>query len=189
MESMQHQLQEVEKRRNDPMLEHQKVQREVTKDTKHPRQEKTVQKESLAAREVMWKIREGIEWKEERLTLLSDKVDKNTTAAEMEAELQGLQAGEKRGSNAPQAVECCLETMMEQIFAMGTDQARSELDALYQKILKRLPLPLLCKRQECQEEKKDEETEKARARQSQSVVGVTHASRGQSSCTSEQFGA
>ena len=70
----------------------------------------------------MRNLREEIEWKEERFTQLSDKVDKNTMAdAETETELQGLQAGEeRRGSNASQAVECCLETMVEQIFALGT---------------------------------------------------------------------
>ena len=45
-ESTQHQLQEVEKRRNDLMPEHQKVQKEVTKGTKHPRQEKTFRKKA-----------------------------------------------------------------------------------------------------------------------------------------------
>ena len=39
-----------------------------------------MQKESLAAREEMRKIRKEIAWKEERFTLLSDKVDKNTMA-------------------------------------------------------------------------------------------------------------
>ena len=39
-----------------------------------------MQKESLAAREEMWNIREEIEWKEERFTLLSDQVDQNTMA-------------------------------------------------------------------------------------------------------------
>ena len=53
--------------------------------------------------------------------------------AEMEAELQGLQAGEeRRGSNASQAVDCCMETMVDQFFAMGADQARSKFDALCQ---------------------------------------------------------
>ena len=79
---------------------------------------------------------------------------------------------------------------MEQIFAMGTDQARSKFDALF--CTKRSskdsrPLPLLRKCQECQEEKKDEETVKMN--KSKAAVGVTHARRGQSSCTSEQFGA
>ena len=70
----------------------------------------------------MRKIREEIEWKEERFTQLSDEVDKNKMAyAETEAELQGLQAGEeRRGCNASQAVECCLETMVDHIFALGT---------------------------------------------------------------------
>ena len=143
MESMQHQLQEEEKRKNDLMLEQQKVQRRSPKYTKHSGQEKTLLKESLAAREEMPKLREEIEWKEERFTLLSDSVDKNTMAdAEMEAELQGLQAGEeRRGSNASQAVECCAESMVEKIFTIGTDQAMSQFDALYQKILKRFETP------------------------------------------------
>ena len=52
---------------------------------------------SLAAREEMRKIKEEIDWKEERFRLLSNRVDKNRMAdAEMEAELQGLQAGEER---------------------------------------------------------------------------------------------
>ena len=99
-----------------------------------------IQKESLAAREEMRKIREEIVWKEKHFTLLADKVDKNTMAdAEMGAELQGLQAGEeRRGSNASQAFECCLETMVEQIFAMGTDQARSKFDAICQNFLQQI---------------------------------------------------
>ena len=58
--------------------------------------------------------------------------------AEMTAELQGVQAGEerRRGSNASQAVDCCMETMVEQIFAMGADQARSEFDAMCQIVKK-----------------------------------------------------
>ena len=61
----------------------------------------------------MRKIREEIDWKEEHFHLLSGKVGKNRIAGkEMEAELHGLQAGEeRRGSNASQAVDCCLETM------------------------------------------------------------------------------
>ena len=51
-----------------------------------------------------------------------------------------------------------VETMVEQIFATGKDQARSKFDALYQKILR--PLLPLHKCQECQEENKDEETVK-----------------------------
>ena len=67
----------------------------------------------------MRSIREEIDSKEERFRLLWDKVDINRLAdSAMETELQGLHAGEeRRGSNASQAVDCCLETMVEQVFA------------------------------------------------------------------------
>ena len=76
------------------------------------------------SKHVQWLRVAGVamfEWKEERFGLLADKVDKNTMAdAEMEAELQGLQAGEdRRCSNASQAVDCCLETMVEQVVCCG----------------------------------------------------------------------
>ena len=44
---------------------------------------------------------------------------------------------ERRGSNASQAVDCCMETMVEQIFAMGADQARSMFDAVCQIFFKK----------------------------------------------------
>ena len=80
------------------------------------------------------KIREEINQTEERLRQLSGKVDEyNMVDAEMAGELQGLQAGEeKRGSNASQAVGCCMETMVEQFFSVGTDQARSKFHAMCQ---------------------------------------------------------
>ena len=82
----------------------------------------------------MRKIREEIDRNEERFPQLSDKVDKNKMAdAGMAAELQGLQEGEERkGSNASQAVDCCMETMVDQFIAMGADQARSKFDAMCQ---------------------------------------------------------
>ena len=59
----------------------------------------------------MRKIREEIDRNEERFRLLSDKVDKNRMAdAEMAAEHQGLQAGgERRGRDASQTCNCCME--------------------------------------------------------------------------------
>ena len=137
-ESLQHQLQEVEKRRNDLMPEHQKTQKRTQKIHSLQDTRRNLQKESLPAEVEMRKLREEIDWKEERFRPLTDKVDKNRMAdAEMDAELQGLQVGEeRRGSNASQAVDCCLETMVEQVFAMGTDQARSKFYALCQNILR-----------------------------------------------------
>ena len=83
----------------------------ITKDTKHQDKRWNLQKHSTAAKEEMRKIREDIDRKEERFRLLSDKVDKNRMAdAEMEAEHEGLQAGEeRRGSNASQTGNCCME--------------------------------------------------------------------------------
>ena len=68
-----------------------------------------------------------------------DKVDKNKMVdAEVAAELQGSQAGEERkGSNASQAVDCCMETMVEQLFAVSADQARSKFDAMCQVFFKK----------------------------------------------------
>ena len=56
----------------------------------------------------------------ERIFLLSDKVEKNMMSdAEMAAELQGLQAGgERRGRNASQSGDCCLEALWQQIAAV-----------------------------------------------------------------------
>ena len=171
MESMQHQLQEEEKRRNDLMPEYQKVQKRSQKIQSIP-DKKKLQKESLAAREETLKPREEIEWKEERFTQLADKVDKNRMAdAEMETELHVLQAGEeRRGGNASQAVACCLETV-EHIFAVGTDQAKSQFDALYQKILKRFETPTPPAQMPGREEgRRDSKNEQEQGRASQQLL-------------------
>ena len=129
----------VDQRRNDLLLEHQRVQKRSHKKQSNPGQEEEhkMQRETAAAREEMRKIREDIILKEERILLLSDKVAKHEVAeAEMEAELQGLQRGEeRRGSNASQAVDCRMETMLEQILALGADQARSEVEVFSPKVL------------------------------------------------------
>ena len=83
------------------------------------------EKEGICKKKATRWTRGEIHRNEERFRHLSDKVDKNKMDdAEMGAELQGLQAGEeRRGCNASQAVDCCLETMVEQIVALGADQA------------------------------------------------------------------
>ena len=149
-----------QKRRNDLMSEHQKVQKRSKKIQSI--QEKNYRKKSLAARKEMRKLREEIEWKEERFTLLSDKVDKNTMAdAEMEAKLQGLQAGEeRRGSNASQAVECCLKAMVETDFRHGNGSGEVQVRCSVPKDPQKIRDPYLscANARKCQEEKKDEET-------------------------------
>ena len=58
---------------------------------------------------------------------VSDKVDKNKMAgADMAAELKRLQAGEeRRGSNASQTGDCCMEALWQQIIVLGTNQAEA----------------------------------------------------------------
>ena len=96
------------------------------------RTKENIAEKKTAAKEEMRKIREEIDWKEERFRLLSDKVDKiRMVDAEMAAELQGLQAGEeRRGSTASQAVDCCMATVVEQLFATGADQARFKFETM-----------------------------------------------------------
>ena len=62
---------------------------------------------------------------------LSDEVDKNEMAdAEMAAELQRLQAGEeRRGSNASQTRDGCMEALWQQIIALGANR----VEAMFQK--------------------------------------------------------
>ena len=69
----------------------------------------------------MRKLEEDVKQKEECNLCLSEKVEKyERTEAEMEAELQNLQAGEeRRGCNASQAVNCC----MEELGIMGAEKA------------------------------------------------------------------
>ena len=76
-ESVQHQLHDVEKRRDDLMPEHQKVQKRDAKDTKPPGQKEKSAERELGRKRRMRKLREELDWKEERFRLLSDKVDEN----------------------------------------------------------------------------------------------------------------
>ena len=108
----------------------------------------------------MQSIREEIDRKEERFRQLSDKVDKNKMVdAEMAAELQGLQAGEeRRGSNASQPGDGCLEALWQQLIAFE----RMELRPLY----KGSNVEWERHKGRCQEEKKKEavKTNKSKTR-------------------------
>ena len=124
-ESLQHQLQEVEKwkRRHDLTPEHQKAQKKSQNIQSIQDNRRNMQKENAAAQEEMRRISEKIDRNEECFRQLSNKVDKNKMAdAEMAAELQSLQAGEeRRGSNASQTGDCCLEEMFQRVVALGTN--------------------------------------------------------------------
>ena len=82
-----------------------------------------MQKESAAAQEEMRRIRKEIDRNEERFRQLSDKVDENKMVdAEMAAELQGFVGRRrKRGSNASQTGDCCMEQLVQQVIALGAN--------------------------------------------------------------------
>ena len=117
-------------------------------------QEEFCRKKVSQQKEEMRKIKEEIDWKEGRFCLLSDKVDKNRMAdAEMEAELQGLQAGEERkGSNASQTWDSCLEALWQQIAVVCAALGPNQVDALANAVLQRFKQF----RSRCQEKMKEE---------------------------------
>ena len=84
------------------MPEHQKKAEKIAKIQSIQDITRNLQKDSIAAEEEMRKLQEELKQKEERISLLSNGVEKNKMAdAEMAAELQSLQAGEeRRGCNA-----------------------------------------------------------------------------------------
>ena len=94
----------------------------------------------LQQKKEMQRITKGIARNEARFLQQPTKVEKNKRAcAELAAEVRGLQAGEeRRGINASQAVDCCLETMVEQMLALGADQAGSKFEAMCQIFFRRI---------------------------------------------------
>ena len=129
--TLQRQLQEVEERRHGPMPEHQKVQKRSQRYTAPRTRGKYAERKCCSGRRgfgsyVMW-----VKQKEERILFQSDKVEKNKMAdADMAAELQGLQAGEeRRGSNASQTGDSCLEALWQQITAVCAAVGPNQVDA------------------------------------------------------------
>ena len=85
-------------------------------------EEENLQKDSIAAEEEMRKLQEEVRQKEERHLFLSNKIDKNKMQdAEMVAELQNLQAAGRRGSNASQTGDDCLEASWQQLITLGAN--------------------------------------------------------------------
>ena len=90
-----------------------------------------MQKDNVSAEEEMRKLQEDVMQKERAYLFLSDEVAKHKVAAEMAAELQGLQAGgERRCSNVSQTGDCCLEEMLQEVIALGTNG----VDTLFQRV-------------------------------------------------------
>ena len=102
------------------MLDHQKVQKRTQKIQSLQDKRNICRKKMLQGKKRCGSYEMVSSRKEERIFFLSDKVDKNRMAdAEMAAELQGLQTGEeRRGSNASQMGDSCLEASWQQIAAV-----------------------------------------------------------------------
>ena len=121
------------------MLEHQKFQKRSQNIQSIQDKRKHMQKENAASEEEVLKQRDEVKQKEERILFLSDKVEKNKMAdADMAAELQGLQAGEeRRGSNASQTGDSCLEALWQQIDAVCAVVGPNQIDALANAVIQR----------------------------------------------------
>ena len=125
------------------MPEHQRAHKRSQNIQSIQDKRRNLQKECNAAEEEMQRITEEIARNEARFLQLSNKVEKNKRVdAEVAAELQGLHAGEeRRSSNASHAVDCCLETMVDQMFPLGADQARSKFEAMCQIFFRSIETP------------------------------------------------
>ena len=103
MESLQHQLQEVEKRRNDLMLEHQRVQKRSQKIQSTQDKRKTCRKRAWRQEKKCGKSKKELGGRKSVSLCWWIRSTKTRWQMRMEAELQGLQAGEeKRGIAASQ---------------------------------------------------------------------------------------
>ena len=75
----------------------------------------------------MPKIRQETDRKEGRFRLLSDKVDKNRMA---HAETSGTASWRRKESDPSQAVDCCLEEVLQKVIALGTNG----VEVLFQRV-------------------------------------------------------
>ena len=96
----QQQLQEIEHRRNDLLLKHQRVQKRSQKIQSIQDKKKNTQKETAAAGEEMRKIREDITPKEERFRLLSDKVGRRRKKRQQRVASSRLLLGDDVGADS-----------------------------------------------------------------------------------------
>ena len=170
--SLQHQLQDL-------IPEHQKAHKRSQKIQGIQDRRRNLQKDSIAAEGEMRKLQQEIRQKEERHLFLSNKIDKSKMQdAEMVAELQSLQAGEeRRGSNASQTGDCCLEALWQQFFAMGANG----VEAFVQKLQREMGAAQgqMPRREEGRRNSEDEQEQ---GRTNQQLVLPTP---GQSRCTGE----
>ena len=125
--NLQQQLQEVEQRRHDFMPEYQKAVKRSHKIQSIQDKRRNLQKDSTAAEEETRKLQEELKQSEERILFQSDRVDMNKRR--MQKWRQNFrdcrQEKKRRGSDASQTGDCCMEALWQQIIALGTNQAEA----------------------------------------------------------------
>ena len=97
---------------------------DIATDTKYPGQKKTFAERQVPQQKKRCGSSKRSSCKKRSVSFfLSNKVDKNKMAdAEMAAELQSLQAEERRGSDASQTGACCKEALWQQFIALGANR-------------------------------------------------------------------
>ena len=135
-------------------------------------EKRNMQKESVAADKEMRKVREEIIQREERFLLLSKNVESNRMAtAELEEKLRGLQAGEeRRGSDASQVVECCLDTVAEQFHTVGAEKPKHQFAIFWTKRFSKIfEAPTLSAQMPGKEGREENEEEQEQRKASQQM--------------------
>ena len=143
MEAWKKELEEIERKRTELLPEHQKMQKKSQKLQSLRDEQNNHLKTAGECEDEMQKVSK--EWEEHRAQyemrfhVLSEKsVDSRTAAAELENEIQNMQAREeRRGSSASQSNGCCFDAaILEKLTAMGAAEAMQQLTYLQQDVTK-----------------------------------------------------
>ena len=131
-EKWKEELQEIESKRTELLPEHQKMQKSSQKLKSMQDKKRKCFKDACACEGAPQLLQQKMEERktlfETRVRALSEKsADCRKAAADLDVEIQALQAGdERRGSSASESNRCCFDpATWEQVFAYGVTQAES----------------------------------------------------------------
>ena len=149
-EKRKEELQEIESKRTELLPEHQKMQKRSQKlqSMQDKKKKKKCFKDACACEGATQLLHQEMEVRktffETRVRALSEKsADCRKAAADLDVEIQALQAGEeRRGSSASQSNRCCFDpATWEQVFAYGETQAESFIQSTQQEFDRRYKTP------------------------------------------------
>ena len=138
-EQRKEELQEIEQKWNDLLLEHQRMQKKSQKLHSLQDNKKKCLKDAGMCEEEMEKVRDEIAEREAHFQELAQKSRNFQMAADdLEEEIRVLQAGEeRRGSCASQSNGCCFDSLLEHLFTLGAAHARQQIHALQEEFSRR----------------------------------------------------